>query len=53
MFLLQWCVFVLAYLVVSPQRSVNALYGTQLTGHATDHRGVKAPQMEEFENQVQ
>ena len=36
---------------------MSALYGTRLVGHATnnskDHRGVGAPLLEEFENQIQ
>jgi hypothetical protein len=42
---------------MKPSSSVIALYGVQLKIHAnngsTDHRGVAAPQMEEFENQVE
>jgi len=47
----------LGWLVVTLSPSQTALYGTTLVGPATegsvDHRGVSAPQMEEFENQVE
>lgn len=31
---------------------MSALYGTQLVNHATDDRGLKAPLLEEFENEI-
>jgi len=47
----------LVWLAVTLSPSQTALYGTTLVAPVTkgsvDHRGVAAPQMEEFENQVE
>lgn len=31
---------------------MSALYGTALVSHATNERGIRGPQIEDFENEI-